>query len=80
MIYMFWYRAGSERRHQSPTLFFVALFVYYAAAGGAAGLNLAICGTVGYLKKSQYLHGNNSSSVPPKTTFGDEANNILSEC
>lgn len=60
--------------------FSVALFVYYAAAGGAAGLNLAICGTAGYLKKSQYLHGNNSSSVPPKTTFGDEANNILSAC
>lgn len=60
--------------------FSVALFVYYAAAGGAAGLNLAICGTAGYLKKSQYLHGNNSSSVSPKTTFGDEANNILSAC
>lgn len=80
MMYMFWYRAGSERHHQSFPFFFFALFVYYGAAGGAAGLNLAICGTAGYLKKSQYLHGNNSSSVPPKTTFGDEANNILSAC
>lgn len=75
-----WKWALPSESFHPPCLFFVALFVYYAAAGGAAGLNLAICGTASYLKKSQYLHASNNSSVPPKTTFGDEAYNILSAC